>query len=163
MVSPRVWRDYTLSSKVGVSAGWILYSAQDESETAEFKAETPFPLAAGRGFFATRALMALSSEPKVAVIIPTYNRWPHVCDAIDSVLGQSYKRTECIVIDDASSDHSSRLIQEKYGHSVSVIANPRNKEKSYCRNLGVKSCEARFVCFLDSDDILTQNSVRVET
>ena len=104
--------------------------------------------------------MALSSEPKVAVIIPTYNRWPHVCDAIDSVLGQSYKRTECIVIDDASSDHSSRLIQEKYGHSVSVIANPRNKEKSYCRNLGVKSCEARFVCFLDSDDILTQNSVR---
>jgi glycosyltransferase involved in cell wall biosynthesis len=41
-----------------------------------------------------------------------------------------------------------------------VISNPRNREKSFCRNLGVKSCEAEFVCFLDSDDILTPSSVR---
>jgi glycosyltransferase involved in cell wall biosynthesis len=104
--------------------------------------------------------MTLSSEPKVAVIIPTYNRWPHVCDAIDSVLGQSYKRTECVVLDDASSDDSSLLIREKYGHSVFVISNPRNKEKSSCRNLGVKSCNVEFVCFLDSDDLLTEDSVQ---
>jgi glycosyltransferase involved in cell wall biosynthesis len=104
--------------------------------------------------------MTSSSELKVAVIIPTYNRWPHVGAAIDSVLGQTYQKTECIVVDDASSDDSVRRIQEKYGPSVSVISNPRNREKSFCRNLGVKSCEAEFVCFLDSDDILTANSVR---
>lgn len=103
--------------------------------------------------------MTLSSDARVAVIIPTYNRWPHVCDAIDSVLGQTYKRTDCIVVDDASSDGSSRRIHEKYGPSISVISNARNQEKSYCRNLGVKSCEAKFVCFLDSDDVLTQSSV----
>jgi glycosyltransferase involved in cell wall biosynthesis len=104
--------------------------------------------------------MTLPSEPSVAVIIPTYNRWPHVCDAIDSVLRQSYEKTECVVVDDASSDNSAALIRKKYGGSVSVISNERNKEKSYCRNLGVKSCEAEFVCFLDSDDILTESSVR---
>jgi glycosyltransferase involved in cell wall biosynthesis len=103
--------------------------------------------------------MTLSSGPKVAVIIPTYNRWPHVCAAIDSVLGQTYRRTECLVVDDASSDDSFRRIREKYGSSVSVISNPRNREKSFCRNLGVRSCDADFVCFLDSDDILTANSV----
>jgi len=104
--------------------------------------------------------MTWSSEPKVAVIIPTYNRWPHVGDAIDSVLGQSYKRMECIVVDDASSDDSSRRIQEKYGDSVIVISNPENMEKSFCRNLGVKPCDAKYVCFLDSDDLLTEDSVR---
>jgi glycosyltransferase involved in cell wall biosynthesis len=104
--------------------------------------------------------MTLSSEPKVAVIIPTYNRWPHVCDAIDSVLSQTYKGPQCIVVDDASSDYSCRRIREKYCSSVSVISNPRNREKSFCRNLGVESCDAEFVCFLDSDDILTPNSVR---
>jgi glycosyltransferase involved in cell wall biosynthesis len=101
-----------------------------------------------------------SSESKVAVIIPTYNRWPHVCDAIDSVLGQTYQETRCIVGDDASSDDSLRWINEKYGPSVTIIPNPRNMEKSFCRNLGVKSSVAEFVCFLDSDDILTPNSVR---
>jgi glycosyltransferase involved in cell wall biosynthesis len=104
--------------------------------------------------------MTLSSEPKVAVIIPTYNRWPHVCDAIDSVLGQTYQGTECIVVDDASSDDSFRRIRGKYGSSVSVVSNSRNMEKSFCRNLGVKSTKAELVCFLDSDDILTANSVR---
>jgi glycosyltransferase involved in cell wall biosynthesis len=104
--------------------------------------------------------MTWSSEPKVAVIIPTYDRWPHVGDAIDSVLGQSYKRLECIVVDDASSDDSSRRIQEKYGDSVILISNPENMEKSFCRNLGVKSCDAKYVCFLDSDDLLTEDSVQ---
>lgn len=102
----------------------------------------------------------MTSGQRVAVIIPTYNRWPYVCEAIDSVLGQSHKNTECIVIDDASSDGSCHLIQKKYGNLVNVLSNSRNKEKSYCRNRGVRACDADFLCFLDSDDLLTLDSVR---
>jgi len=130
-----------------------------KNETSDLEARVVFPFAAGRSGSDARCSMTLPSDTKVAVIIPTYNRWPYVCDAIDSVLGQTHKWTECIVVDDASSDGSCRRIREKYGESVSAISNPKNREKSYCRNLGVKSCEAKFVCFLDSDDILTQNSV----
>lgn len=137
----------------------ILPFAKGKEEAGDFEAKMAFHFAADRSGSGAGSSMTLSSEARVAVIIPTYNRWPHVCDAIDSVLGQTYKRTECIVVDDASSDDSSRRIREKYGHSVSVISNARNQEKSYCRNLGVKSCDAKFVCFLDSDDLLTQNSV----
>jgi glycosyltransferase involved in cell wall biosynthesis len=137
----------------------IPHIAKGKEEAGDFEAKIVSSFAGDRSGSGAGSSMTVSSEARVAVIIPTYNRWPHVGDAIDSVLGQTYKRTECIVVDDASSDGSSWRIHEKYGHSVSVISNARNQEKSYCRNLGVKSCDAKFVCFLDSDDILTQNSV----
>jgi len=95
----------------------------------------------------------------VAVIIPTYNRWPFVCTAIDSVLAQTHPNIRCIVVDDASSDDSVRLLNEKYGNAIDIITNPQNRGQSFCRNLGAASTDAQYVCFLDSDDSFLPNSV----
>ncbi len=97
--------------------------------------------------------------PEVAVIIPTYNRWPFVCDAIDAVLGQTYDRTRCCVVDDASADGSFEHIREKYGNRITLLRNPVNKEKSFSRNRPVREFDPDVVGFLDSDDILTEDSV----
>jgi GT2 family glycosyltransferase len=89
--------------------------------------------------------------PLVSVIIPTYNRWPIVCDAIESVLDQSYKGFELIVVDDGSEDATSRNLQ-RYGSSLRVICRPRGGVAA-ARNLGVRCCRGRYVAFLDSDDL----------
>jgi glycosyltransferase involved in cell wall biosynthesis len=101
--------------------------------------------------------------PKVAIVIPTFNRWPHVGVAIDSVLAQSYPRTECVVVDDASTDGTAWEVQRVYGRRVRLIVQPENREKSAARNTGIRATDAQYVCMLDSDDVLTPNSVEART
>ncbi len=93
-------------------------------------------------------------RPKVAVIIPTYNRWPHVCQAVDSVFGQSWPNVECVVVDDASTDGTSEQLQARYRDRIHLIRRPLNGEKSAARNLGIQATDASYVCMLDSDDLL---------
>ena len=98
-------------------------------------------------------------QPKVAVVIPTFNRWPHVGAAVDSVLAQSYPRVECVVVDDASTDGTAAEIRRVYGRRVRLIVQPENREKSAARNTGIRATDAEYVCMLDSDDVLTVRSV----
>ena len=95
----------------------------------------------------------------VTVIIPTYNRWPTVCTAIDSVLAQTYPHTRCLVVDDASSDDTAVQLLEKYGDRIDIIRNQDNRGQSFRRNQGVSASESDYICFLDSDDTLDENSV----
>jgi glycosyltransferase involved in cell wall biosynthesis len=99
-----------------------------------------------------------SPQPKVAVIIPSFNRWPHVGRAIDSVLAQTYPPVECVVVDDASTDGTAAEVRRVYGRRVRLIVQPENREKSAARNAGIRATDAEYVCMLDSDDVLTANS-----
>ncbi len=101
----------------------------------------------------------LPAPPRVAVIIPTFNRWPHVCAAVDSVLAQTYPNIECIVVDDASTDNTCDLLRDKYGDRIRLLKRTRNGEKSAARDDGIRATQAAFVCLLDSDDLLTPQSV----
>ena len=101
-----------------------------------------------------------SSLPMVSVIIPTHNRYQLVCRAIESVLMQSYENIECLVIDDASTDETVPQLRKKYPNKIVLLQNETNKEKSYTRNKGVYSSSGEFVCFLDSDDTLTIDSIK---
>src|SRR5690606_10131644 len=84
----------------------------------------------------------------VTVVIPTFNRWPQVCTAIDSVLQQSYPATRCMVVDDGSSDDTVQRLEEKYGAAIDLVKNPVNRGQSFCKNLGASSATSDFVCFL---------------
>lgn len=95
----------------------------------------------------------------VTVIIPTYNRWPVICSAVDSVLKQTYQQTYCVVVDDASTDNTSELIKDMYGDAVRIISEKNNRGQSACRNVGVESSKSDCICFLDSDDILGPHAV----
>ncbi|AOY58136.1 glycosyltransferase family 2 protein [Desulfococcus multivorans] len=95
----------------------------------------------------------------VTVIIPTFNRWPFICSAVDSVLAQTYTRTHCIIVDDASSDNTAERLREIYAQRIRIVVQKINRGPSACRNIGVEASRSDCICFLDSDDMLEPNAV----
>jgi glycosyltransferase involved in cell wall biosynthesis len=95
----------------------------------------------------------------ISVIIPTHNRWPKLCEAIESVLSQTWPSIECVVVDDFSTDGTEVGIRQRFGDKLVYIKNSPNKEKSFSRNRGAMAANGEYVCFLDSDDLLTPNSI----
>lgn len=102
-----------------------------------------------------------TSTLDVTVIIPCYNRWPHIQKAVTSVLEQTHKETNCVVVDDASTDGSYDALQLEYRHHprVTLLQLSENKGQSAARNLGARNVETDLLCFLDSDDILFNKAV----
>lgn len=96
----------------------------------------------------------------VSVIIPTYNRWPMLCDAIESVLTQSYKRFELIVVDDGSEDGTVERLA-RYGSALRAISQPR-RGVAAARNLGARWSCGRYLAFLDSDDLWQPRKLEVQ-
>jgi glycosyltransferase involved in cell wall biosynthesis len=87
----------------------------------------------------------------VSVIIPTYNRASCICDAIDSVLDQTFKDYEILVIDDGSTDDTSQILQQ-YNDKIKYIYQ-KNEGVSAARNTGILNSRGEWLAFLDSDDI----------
>ncbi|MGX8882598.1 glycosyltransferase family 2 protein [Methylovorus sp. SPW-M1] len=97
----------------------------------------------------------LNADFLVSVIIPTYNRYDSTCRAVKSVLNQTYKNIEIIVVDDRSKDDSYERLGhffKDYNQQVILIQNPENSGAATGRNNGVKLAKGEFVAFLDSDD-----------
>lgn len=94
----------------------------------------------------------------VSIIIPNYNKAKAIEETLQSVLSQSYKNWECIIIDDQSTDNSIEIIQ-KYLEKDSRFSfhkrtDERMKGPSTCRNIGIEKAIGDYVIFLDSDDLL---------
>ena len=96
-----------------------------------------------------------SSKPIVSVIIPNYNNQNYIKDTIDSVLNQTYKHYEIIIIDDKSTDNSASIIQNiatKYPSKIKFIQNKRNLGTYKSLNKGLKYMTGDYYTILGSDD-----------
>jgi glycosyltransferase involved in cell wall biosynthesis len=89
----------------------------------------------------------------VSVIIPSYNRKPLVSRAIDSVLQQTFRDFEIIVVDDASTDGTGEDLTQNYGKEIIYRYLPQNCGVAEARNEGIKAAKGSFIAFLDSDDL----------
>ncbi len=87
----------------------------------------------------------------VSVIIPTYNRCTMLREAVESVLNQTFRELELIVVDDGSGDGTAELLAG-YGNSIMTIRTARHGV-SAARNTGALRALGRWLAFLDSDDI----------
>ncbi len=87
----------------------------------------------------------------ISIVIPTYNRASFLKEAIDSVLSQTYRNFELIVVDDNSTDDTPKLLSS-YGEKIKVIKKA-NKGPSAARNRGIKAAKGGWIAFLDSDDV----------
>lgn len=96
--------------------------------------------------------LRLSLEMTFSVIIPVFNGADTICRAIDSVIGQGCRDLEVIVVDDASTDGTARLLKEQYGNEVKVISLPQNSGSSVARNAGMAAATGDYIVFLDADD-----------
>lgn len=102
--------------------------------------------------------MTLMQRNLVSVIIPTYNRYSYLVNAIESVLNQSYKNFEIIIVNDGSTQ--KEYYEKPLPKNVKLInleTNQKNligfKSNEYIRNFGIKAAEGEYLAFLDDDDI----------
>ena len=89
----------------------------------------------------------------VSVIIPAYNREKTIRDSIFSVLEQSYKNIEVLVVDDMSTDGTVEVIKSIHDDRVRLICHEKNRGACAARNTGVKGAKGTFIAFNDSDDL----------
>jgi glycosyltransferase involved in cell wall biosynthesis len=93
----------------------------------------------------------LEHNPLVSIIIPCYNDWQYVEQAVDSALNQTYAYKEVIVIDDGS-DTKTKAVLKSLEHKITKLITQENQGQSAARNAGIKEAEGEYNLVLDSDD-----------
>ena len=89
----------------------------------------------------------------VSVIMPAYNTEKYIKESIDSVLNQTYKNLELIIINDCSTDNTEKKINEFKDKRIKYIKNTKNSGAAISRNKALQEAKGRLIAFLDSDDI----------
>lgn len=95
---------------------------------------------------------------RVSIIIPCYNGERWIATAIESVLSQSYRALEVIVVDDGSRDHTANILKG-FGSDITVITQP-NAGVSAARNAGASLAAGFWLKFLDADDTLPDGALK---
>ena len=90
---------------------------------------------------------------KFSIIVPVYNVEKYIKKCLDSIMNQTYKDYEVIVINDGTKDHSMDIVKK---YPVKII-NQKNKGLSGARNAGAKEAKGEYLIFVDSDDYLNEN------
>lgn len=92
-------------------------------------------------------------QPLVSVIMPVYNTGIYLHEAIDSILSQTYKNWELIIVNDGSTDDSPTIINSYKDERIRII-HQENQGLSMTRNNAMKVAKGEFVYFIDSDDVI---------
>lgn len=96
----------------------------------------------------------------VSVVVPVYNASKYVETCITSILNQSLKEVEIILVEDASEDNSLAILQsyqKQYPDQIKLLINSKNMGQGYSRNRGLKEAIGEYISFVDSDDYLHPN------
>ena len=107
----------------------------------------------------------MCNNTKVSVIIPNYNKSRFIVDCVLSVVNQTYNDIEIIIVDDCSTDDSTKIIKEltKKYENIRFFSLSKNKGVSFARNYGAKKSTGYYLTFLDSDDFYcNKNKIKNE-
>lgn len=129
----------------GCISGWLFYRRNRKQGTALHTQML-------------RQRSGIDNAPLISVVITCYNHGQFLGAAIESVLNQTYKHTEIIVVDDGSTDDTQEVVK-KYPAVINI--RQENKGLSYARNAGIAKSTGKFIVFLDADDYLYPNAVEV--
>jgi glycosyltransferase involved in cell wall biosynthesis len=95
----------------------------------------------------------VSEDPLVSIVMPTWNRLPYVEEAAKSVMAQTYRHWELIIIDDGSTDGTAGRLNALNEPRVRVLSSPHDGHIGKLRNRGVAASSGELIAFLDSDDL----------
>lgn len=95
------------------------------------------------------------NEALVSIVMPAYNCEKYVVEAINSILAQTYRNWELLVLDDGSKDNTLRIIEEfsQNDSRIKALPNGKNLGVSATRNIGIELASGEWIAFLDSDDM----------
>ena len=95
----------------------------------------------------------MNQKNKYSIILPTYNRAnSYLKNAIESVINQTYKNWELLVIDNHSTDNTKELINSYEKNNIKFLINYTRGNIAKSRNLGIKKSTGDYIAFIDSDD-----------
>src|SRR5699024_1200447 len=101
-------------------------------------------------------------EMLISVIIPIYNKEEYLDECINSVVNQTYKNLEIILVNDGSTDRSEVIINKWYKKDDRIVfLNQENKGVSSARNKGISKANGEYVFFIDADDRLEDNALNL--
>lgn len=96
-------------------------------------------------------------EEMVSIIMPTYNRARVITRTIKSVIRQTYKNWELLIIDDGSTDDTEQVVAAINNSRIEYIKLPINKGACHARNQGLARAKGEYIAFLDSDNVWMKN------
>ncbi|MPQ43056.1 glycosyltransferase family 2 protein [Clostridium tarantellae] len=101
-------------------------------------------------------------KAEISVIVPVYNVEKYLNNCIESIINQSFKNIEILLIDDGSTDNSGEICDEygKKDNRIKVI-HKENEGVSIARNTGINNAEGKYIAFVDSDDFIHKNMYEI--
>jgi glycosyltransferase involved in cell wall biosynthesis len=101
-------------------------------------------------------------NPLVSVIMPVYNGEKFLCQAMDSVVGQDYKNTEIIIVDDGSTDKTAELVKPYLKRANVSYVFQTNGGQAAALNKGVSIANGEFLSFVDYDDLWDSKKLQIQ-
>jgi glycosyltransferase involved in cell wall biosynthesis len=102
-------------------------------------------------------ILTPSHKPKVSICVPTYNRKKYLKETLDSIIAQTYKDYEIVVVDDGSTDGTEEMIK-KFGDSITYHWQ-ENGGDAAARNKLIQLARGEYISFIDSDDLLFPDAI----
>ena len=91
---------------------------------------------------------------KVSIVIPVYNVEKYIRQCLESVINQTLKDIEIIIVNDGTKDNSMKIVEEYLSDKRIKIINKENGGLSSARNTGMREAQGKYICFIDSDDFI---------
>lgn len=96
------------------------------------------------------------------VIMAAYNTEEYIEEAIDSILQQSYKNFELLIVEDASTDGTLDVIKKYTDSRIRLIKNAENLGQTKCLNIGIREASGKYILIMDSDDIALPDRLKIQ-
>ena len=105
----------------------------------------------------------MKKKIKIDIILPNYNSSDFIKDTLKSIISQTYKNWNLIIVDDCS-NQKTRNILKKYqkNKKIKIYWLKKNKGAGYCRNLAIKKSKSPYLAFIDSDDIWKKDKLETQ-
>ncbi len=100
--------------------------------------------------------------PKISIIMPNFNSEKYLKSTIRSVINQSFKQWELIIIDDNSNNRTKKILKSLKNKKIKIKFLKNNKGAAYCRNLAIKNSFGKYLAFIDSDDIWNKKKLSLQ-
>ena len=99
----------------------------------------------------------------ISIIVPVYNVEPYICRCLDSVIKQTYKNLEIIIVDDGTPDNSGVICDEYASRDSRIkVIHKKNQGLGMARNTGMDNMNGKYFACLDSDDYIESNHIEHE-
>lgn len=96
----------------------------------------------------------------VSIIMPSYNTAKYIAESIQSVLAQSYKEWELLIVDDCSTDNTDEVVKSYLSDErIKYLKNEKNSGAAFSRNRALLEAKGKWITFLDSDDLWMQDKL----